>query len=43
MLCKPGTGNRRRAEETASKEWGFHAMVTAGYILLSFHHPVALF
>lgn len=42
-LCKPGTGNRRRAGETASKEWGFHAMVTAGFILLSFHHPIALF
>lgn len=42
-LCKPGTGSRRRAGETASKEGGFHAMVTADFILLSFHHPITLF
>lgn len=32
ILCKPGTGNRRRVEEAAPREWGFHAMVPAGFI-----------
>lgn len=40
ILYKSGIWNRKRAGETAPKEWGFHAMVTAGFVLLSFSCPI---